>query len=187
MSTRVRLARNTRPINFTKREEFPIPRVILHRNTVLPITQSFVSIPTSTKFTNFSSTLNKNLQYNAIHSITTETSTYAPNSITKSVSLQIKTIGPALLVQEIPNEAPLLRTHDQEMVRSSRIRAAKLLCKQRLSQWTLAEITIFLSELGVDIERSAGILSHVNRLHSDYMRAIDTPGQWFQIQLEQRE
>ena len=85
------------------------------------------------------------------------------------------------------NEAPLLRTHDQEMIRSNRIRAAKLLCKQRLSQWTVAENTIFLSELGVDIERSAGILSHVNRLHSDYMRAMDTPGQWFQIQLEQRE
>ena len=36
-----------------------------------------------------------------------------------------------LLIQEVPNEAPLLRTHDQEMVRSSRIRVAKLLCKQR--------------------------------------------------------
>ena len=39
----------------------------------------------------------------------------------------------------------------------------------------------------MDIERSAGILSHINRLHSDYGRAMDTPGQWFQIQLEQRE
>ena len=56
-----------------------------------------------------------------------------------------------------------------------------------LSQWTIAENTIFLSELGVDIERSAGILSHINRLHSDYMRAMNTPGQYFQIQLEQRE
>ena len=87
----------------------------------------------------------------------------------------------------MPNEAPLLRTHDLEMVRSSRIRAAKLLCKQRLSQWTVAKNTLFLSELGVDIERFAGILSHVNRLHSDYMRAMDTFGQWFQIQLEQRK
>ena len=33
VGTRVRLARNTRTINFTKREEFPIPRLILHRNT----------------------------------------------------------------------------------------------------------------------------------------------------------
>ena len=87
----------------------------------------------------------------------------------------------------MPNKAPLLRTHDQEMVRSSRIRAAKLLCKQRLSQWNVAENTIFLLELGVDIDRSVGILSYVNRLHSDYMRAMDTPGQWFQIQLEKRE
>ena len=31
--TRVRLTRNTRSINFTKSEEFPIPRFILYRNT----------------------------------------------------------------------------------------------------------------------------------------------------------
>ena len=39
----------------------------------------------------------------------------------------------------------------------------------------------------MDIEQSAGILSHINRLHSDYGRAMDIPGKWFQIQLEQRE
>ena len=134
-----------------------------------------------------SSTLHSTLEINAIHSKTTETITISPSDITKSVLQPTITIGHLLLVQEVPNEAPLLRTHDQEMVRSSRIRAAKLLCKQRLSQWTVAEDTIFLLELGVDIERSAGILSHINQLHSDYVRAMDTPGQWFQIQLEQRE
>ena len=82
-----------------------------------------------------------------------QTTTPAVSTVTNSVTLSINTIGFALLVQEIPNEAPLLRTHDQEMVQSSRIRAAKLLCKQRLSQWTLDENTIFLSEFGVDIER----------------------------------
>ena len=91
-----------------------------------------------------------------------------------------------MLVQEGPNEAHLLRSHDQEIIRSSRIRAAKPLCKQRLSQCSLAENTIFFSELGVEIERSAGILSHVNSLHNDYMRAMDT-GHWVQIQVEQRE
>ena len=127
------------------------------------------------------------MQLNAIHSLTTETSTYALNATNGTVTKPTNTIGPLLLVQEVPNEAPLLRTHDQVIVRSSRTRAAKLLCKQRLSQLTVAENTIFPSELGVDIERSVGILSHVNRLHSDYMSAMDTPGQWFQIQLEQRE
>ena len=73
------------------------------------------------------------------------------------------------------------------MVRFSRIRPAKYLCNQRLSPWTFAENTIFLSELVVDIERYAGIVPHINRFHSDYMRAIDTTGQWFQILLEQRE
>ena len=141
----------------------------------------------TTKFTNFSSSINKTLQFNEIHSITTATTSYAPNATTGSVTKPTNTIGPLLLVQEVPNEAPLLPTHDQEMVRSSRIRAAKLLCKQRLSQWTVAENTIFLSKLGVDIERCARILSYVNRIHSDYMRAMDTPGQWFQIQLEKQE
>ena len=106
----------------------------------------------------------------------TETITYAPNVSTKSVSPHAHTIGLPLYVQEVSNEAPLLRIHDQEMIRSSRIMAAQLLCKQRLSQWTVVENTIFLSELNVDTERSAGILSHINRLHSYYMRAMDTPG-----------
>ena len=39
----------------------------------------------------------------------------------------------------------------------------------------------------MDIERPAGILSHINRLHSDYVRAMETPIQLFQIQLEQQK
>ena len=138
-------------MNFTKSEEFSIPRLILHRNTYLPITRSFVSVTTTSELMNFSSTF----KINTIHLKTNETITYWPSDITKSVSQPTDTIKPLLLLQEVPNEAPWLRTHDQEMVRSSRIRTAKLLCKQRLSQWTVAENTIFLSELGVDIERSA--------------------------------
>ena len=108
-----------------------------------------------------------------IHSITTKTITYAPNAITKSVSPITNTFRPALLVHEVPNEAFLLRTNNQEMGRSRRIRTAKLLCKQRISQWTAAENTIVLLEFGVDIERSAHILSHINRFHSDYMHDMD--------------
>ena len=81
----------------------------------------------------------------------------------------------------------MLRTHDQDMVCTSRLRAAKLLCKQRMSQWTTAENTIFLSELGIDIERASGIMSHINQLHFDYMPAMNSPGQWFQVQMERRE
>ena len=83
---------------------------------------------------NFSSTLNWTLEINVIHSKTTETTTNSPSDITKSVLQLTNTIGPLLLMQEVPNEAFLLRNHDQEMLRSSRIRAAKLLYKQRLSQ-----------------------------------------------------
>ena len=125
--TRVRLTRNTRKVNFSEGEQFPIPPVILHRNTVLPITQSFVLVRTTLKFTNFSSTLNNILQVNAIHSLTTETTIYAFIATTESVTKPTNTIGVLLLVQEMPNEAPLLRTHDQQIVRSSRISASKLL------------------------------------------------------------
>ena len=69
--TRVRLTPNTRQVNFTEGEQFPIPRVILQRNTVLPMTHSFVSVRTTSKFMNFSSTLNTIMQFNAIHSIRT--------------------------------------------------------------------------------------------------------------------
>ena len=111
-----------------------------------------MSVPTTSELINLSSPLNSTLEINAIHSKTMEATTNSPSDITKSVLQSTNTIGHLLLVQEVPNEAPLLRTHNQEMVRSSRIRAAKLLCKQRLRQWTVADNTIFLSELGVDIE-----------------------------------
>ena len=67
------------------------------------------------------------MQFNEIHSITTETTTYALNATTGSVTKPTNTCGLLLLVQEMPNEAPLLRTHDQQIVRSSRISASKLL------------------------------------------------------------
>ena len=113
IDTRVRVARNTRKINVTEKENFPIPRLILRRNTVLPINQSFMVQPTISKFANLSSTLHLISKINAMHLTTKETTTPAVNIVTKSVTLPINTIGPALLVQEIPNEAPLLRTHDQ--------------------------------------------------------------------------
>ena len=142
--TQLRLARNTRKINLTEREEFSIPRLIIRRNTVFPIAYSFLSVTPLSEVTNLSSTLNLTLISNGIHSIMTETTTYTPNAFTQSVTPQTDTIKPALLIHEVPHEAPLLRTHDQEMIRSSRITAAKLLCKLRLSQWTVAGNTIFL-------------------------------------------
>ena len=116
--TRVRLPKYTCKINFIKRNKFLVPRVIFNRNTVLPITQSFVSVQTSSQFTNLSSTLNSTLIINATHSKTMETTTYSLSHITKRVSQPGNTIGPLLLVQEAPNKTLLLRTNDQEMVRS---------------------------------------------------------------------
>ena len=94
VGTRVRLARNTRTINFTKREEFPIPRLILHRNTLLLITHSFMSVPTTSELMNLSSTLNSTLEINAIHSKITETTTNSASDITKSALQPTNTIKP---------------------------------------------------------------------------------------------
>ena len=97
-----------------------------------------MTVSTTSELMKLSSTLNSTLEINAIHSKKTETTTNSQSDITKSVLQLTNTIRPLLLVQEVPNEAPFLSTHDQEMVRSSRIRAAKLLCQLRLSQWTVA-------------------------------------------------
>ena len=72
-----------------------------------------MSVPTTSELTNLSSTLNSILEINAIHSKTTEATTYSPSDKIKNVLQPTNTIGPLLLVQEVPNEAPLLRTHDQ--------------------------------------------------------------------------
>ena len=85
--------------------------VILHRNIVLQIPQSYVTIPTIVELTNFSSTLNSFLERNATHLITTKTTIYAQNAFTKSVLLLTNTIGPAWLVHKVLNEATFLHIH----------------------------------------------------------------------------
>ena len=104
-----------------------------------------MSVQTTSELMNLSSTLNSTLELNAIHSNKTETTTNSSSYITKCLLQLTNTIGSLLLFQEVPNETPLLRTHDQEIARSSRQRAAKLLCNQRLSQWTVAENNYSLS------------------------------------------
>ena len=64
-----------------------------------------------------------------------------------------------LLYQQVDNDAQVLRSHDQGMFRSGRLSASRNLCKQHLSSWSTADNEIFLNELGLDVERSHGIIN----------------------------
>ena len=77
-------------------------------------------------------------------------------------------------------------THNQEFVRSGRDRDAKLLCIQQISHWTSAENEIFQNELNIDVERSAGVISHISQFSTEYNCAHHNIGQWYLSRLEER-
>ena len=161
----VRRTRNTESV------QLPVPRVVPYVQVTGPTLTSTITW-TSTTLT------------------TTWTTQQSSTSLTVSqqvASNQSVTDAPVVIIHEVPHDSSALSSHDQELVRSGRDRMARTLCKQRLSQWTIAENNLFINELGIDVERSAGIISHVNRLHTDYMRAHNDPGQWFRSRLEHRD
>ena len=73
-------------------------------------------------------------------------------------------VEPLVLFEQYDEEESSLLTHNQELVRSGRDRAAKLLCIQQISHWTSAEYEIFRNELNIDVERSAGVTSLYHNL-----------------------
>ena len=85
------------------------------------------------------------------------------------------------IVDERPNS---LASHNQELVRSNRINAALLLCKQRLLQWNTENLNIFERELDIKIERTAGIIANINPLQTDYSRSNYDINLWMRERLE---
>ena len=70
------------------------------------------------------------------------------------------------------------------MVRSNRINAALLLCKQRLLQWDTENYYIFERELEIKIDRTAGIIANINPLLTDYSRSSHDINLWMRERLE---
>ena len=158
-----RRRRNTESFNY------PIPRVIPFRHT----TKSFrTSLSASTSDLFSEQSLADVMSTESFHSTSAKIST---------------THSPLVIVQQIPIQSGGLVSHNQELVRSGRERTSRILCKQRLSQWTSVENNLFLSELGIDVDRASLIISNVDRLRTEYMLGHSDPGQWFQTRLEHRE
>ena len=79
-------------------------------------------------------------------------------------------------MQQVNAEGRSLLSHDQKLVRSNRRISLRNLCKHRLSQWAAADNELFKSELGVDVERNAYIMSNIGRLQTTYQQAFKDSG-----------
>ena len=80
-------------------------------------------------------------------------------------------VEPRVLFEQYDEQESSLLTHNQELVRYGRDRAAKLLCIQQISNWTSAENEIFRNELNIDVKRSAGVTSHISQFSTEHNRA----------------
>ena len=95
-------------------------------------------------------------------------------------------VEPRVLFEQYDEKESSLLTHNQELVRSGRNRAAKLLCIQQISHWTSAENEIVRNELNIDVVRSAGVTLHISQFSTEYNRAHHNIGQWYLSRLEER-
>ena len=91
-----------------------------------------------------------------------------------------------IVVQRVNAQGQSLLSHNQELVDSNRRISVRNLCKHRLSKWIVADTELFKSELGVDVERGAHIMSNIGRLQTTYQHTFEDPGQWFHSRLEKR-
>ena len=111
---------------------------------------------------------------------------YKETTIINRDELMIGEVEPSVLFEQYDEEESSLSTHNQELVRSGRDRAARLLNIQNISHLTSAENEIFQNELNIDVERSAGVISHISQFSTEYNRAHHNIGQWYLSRLEEQ-
>ena len=71
-----------------------------------------------------------------------------------------------------------LDSHNQEMVRSNRLNTALLMCKQNLLQWNTQNYQIFEKELGINVERTSGIMPNIIGLQTNYLKSDNEASTW---------
>ena len=62
------------------------------------------------------------------------------------------------------------------MIRTNRLNAALILCKQKLLQWDIQNFQIFKSELGISIERISEIMPMIITLQTNYLKSNTESG-----------
>ena len=82
------------------------------------------------------------------------------------------------LIQESNNSRVNLALHDQNMIRTNRLNAALILCKQKLLQWDRQNYQIFKRELGINIKRSSEIMPNTITLQTNYLKSNTEAGLW---------
>ena len=74
------------------------------------------------------------------------------------------------LIQESNNSRVNLATHNQNMIRTNRLNAALILCKQKLLQLEMQNYQIFKRKLGIIIVRISEMLPNIIRLQNNYLK-----------------
>ena len=110
---------------------------------------------------------------------------YKETTIVNRDEQMIGEVQPRELIEQYNEEESSLSTHNQELVRSGRDRAAKLLYIEQISHWTSATNKIFQNKLNIDVEQSPGVISHISQFSTEYNRAHHNIGQWYLSRLEE--
>ena len=80
------------------------------------------------------------------------------------------------LIQENNNSRVNLASHNQNMIRTNRLNAALILCKQKLLQWNRQNHQIFERGLGINIERTSEIIPNIITLQTNYFKSTTEAG-----------
>ena len=62
------------------------------------------------------------------------------------------------------------------MIRTNRLNAALILCKQKLLQWNRQNHQIFERGLGINIERTSEIIPNIITLQTNYFKSTTEAG-----------
>ena len=64
------------------------------------------------------------------------------------------------------------------MIRTNRLNAALIFCKQKLLQWDRQNYQIFERALGINIERTSEIMANIITLQTNYLQSNTEAGLW---------
>ena len=70
------------------------------------------------------------------------------------------------------------------MIRTNRLNAALILCKQKLLQWDRQNYQIVERELGINVEQTSEIMPNIITLQTNYLKSNTEAGLWMRERFE---
>lgn len=92
-----------------------------------------------------------------------------------------------IFLQQVNEHKQSLLSLDQKRVCLNCPMSLRDLWKQLVSQWAADDNYIFKSELGLDVERGAHIMSNIGRVQTTSHQAYKDFGQYFHSRFEKRK